>query len=178
VNSPKDRFLADLVARHAAALEKYLARKLENPDDAAEIAQEAFLRLHRLEQPENLENARAFLFQVATNLAVDRLRRRQLHYRFLNEEKPQGMEEEGTDGGGAGASPEQILEARQRLETIYRALDELPFQVRQAFLLHRRGGLSYSDIARQMGVSVSSVEKYILTTLKHCRERLDADDGG
>ena len=84
MDSDKDQFLAALVARHGATLEKYLARKLDSPEDAAEVAQEAFLRLHRMAQPEDLDNARAFLFQVASNLAVDQLRRRQLHFRFLN----------------------------------------------------------------------------------------------
>ncbi len=174
----KQQFLADLVARHSAALEKYLARKLDNPDDAAEIAQEAFLRLHRLEQPASLDNARAFLYQVATNLALDHLRRRQLHFRFLNQEQSTGGLANPDEGRTDGVSPEQIVAARQRLEAIERALDELPFKARQAFLLHRRSGMSYSEIAEQLGVSVSSVEKYILQALKHCRARLGSDQSG
>jgi len=55
VASDKDKFIADLVAEHKVPLEKYLARKLDSPEDAAELAQEAYMRLHRLEQPENLE---------------------------------------------------------------------------------------------------------------------------
>lgn len=170
--SDKDQFIAALVAEHGRSLEKYLARKLENPEDAAELAQEAFIRLHRLEQPQDLDNARAFLFQVATNLAVDQLRRRQLHFRFLRSEKRLAEQGEPPDINAAGASPEQILGAQQRIATIHRALDELPFNVKQAFLLHRQNGLSYSAIAEQMNVSVSSVEKYILQALRHCRQRL------
>ncbi|MAZ89474.1 MAG: hypothetical protein CL693_17720 [Cellvibrionaceae bacterium] len=48
-------------------------------------------------------------------------------------------------------------------------MDDLPIKCRQAFLLHRVKGLSYNDIAHEMGVSVSSVEKYILQALKHSR---------
>ena len=55
---------------------------------------------------------------------------------------------------------------------IYAAIDELPLKCRQAFLLHRNSGLSYSDIALELDVSVSSVEKYILQALKHCRAAL------
>ena len=172
VDSDKDQYLAALVARHGATLEKYLARKLDSPEDAAEVAQEAFLRLHRMQQPENLDNARAFLYQVASNLAVDQLRRRQLHFRFLNLEKAMGTEGEPADINASAASPEQIFGARERLATIYQAVDELPFRVKQAFLLHRKNGMSYGAIAQQMDVSVSSVEKYILQALKHCRERL------
>lgn len=174
--SRKDQFIASLVTEHSIALEKYLSRKLDSPDDAAELAQEAFIRLHRLEQPENLDNARAFLFQVATNLAVDQLRRRQLHFKFLKAEKGLSPEGEPQDLNAAGASPEQILGARQRLKAIEDAVNELPFKVKQAFLLHRQSGLPYTAIAEQMQVSVSSVEKYILQALKHCRKRLSSND--
>jgi RNA polymerase sigma-70 factor (ECF subfamily) len=172
VTSNKSQFLAELITEHRAALEKYLARKLDSPEDAAEIAQEAFLRLHRMQQPETLDNARAFLFQVATNLAVDQLRRRNLHFRFMRAEKSQAIDGELPDLNATSASPEQIIGARQKLAHIYQAVDELPFKVKQAFLLHRKVGMSYNDIATHMQVSVSSVEKYILQALKHCKERL------
>jgi RNA polymerase sigma factor (sigma-70 family) len=174
VPSNKDNFLADLVALHGVPLEKFLTRKLSSPEDAAEVAQDAFLRIHRMAEPENLDNARAFLFQVANNLALDQLRRRTLHFRFLNAEKSLSTDGEPIDINAIGASPEQIISAREKLAAIYQAVDELPFKVKQAFLLHRKTGLSYSDIAQQMDVSVSSVEKYILQALKHCRARLAA----
>lgn len=177
----KDQFLSELVSEHGSALEKYLARKLDSPEDAAEVAQEAFLRLHRLEEPERLDNARAFLFQVATNLAVDQLRRRKLQFRLLKAERVLAEDSELNDTNASGVSPEQILGAQEKLRTIYAAVDELPLKVKQAFLLHRRNGMSYNDIAREMAVSVSSVEKYILQALKHCRKRLATyfppDDG-
>lgn len=170
----KDQFLSGLVMEHRVALEKYLARKLDDPEDAAEVAQEAYLRLQRMREPEKLDNARAFLFQVATNLAVDQLRRRQLHHRYVNSEKGLAQDDMPPDPNASGASPEQILAAREKLSAIYAAVDELPFKAKQAFLLHRRNGLSYSEIAEQLEVSVSSVEKYILQALKHCRVRLSA----
>ncbi|KZX58209.1 hypothetical protein A3709_01705 [Halioglobus sp. HI00S01] len=171
-NTNRDQFIAELVTEHGVPLEKYLARKLGNPEDAAELAQEAFIRLHRLEKPETLDNSRAFLYQVATNLAVDQLRRRQLHYKYLKSEK--GIVEDGElqDPNAAGVSPEQIISAREKLAAIEGAVEELPFKVKQAFLLHRQSGMPYSAIAEQLQVSVSSVEKYILQALKHCRRRL------
>ena len=178
MSSRKDQFIASLVTEHSIALEKYLARKLDNREEAAELAQEAYMRLHRLEQPEELDNARAFLFQVATNLALDQLRRRQLHFKFLRSEKSLFQDGEPTDLNAAGASPEQILGARERLRAIEKAIDELPFKVKQAFLLHRQSGMPYSAIAEQMQVSVSSVEKYILQALTHCRKRLSSAETG
>lgn len=161
------------MAEQGAALQRYLARKLDSPEDAAEIAQETFLRLHRLQSPETLDNARAYLFQTATNLATDQLRRRSLHHRFLMRERGGlGPVEDGSAGNASTVSPEHILAARQKLRSIYQAVEELPIHVRQAFLLHRRSGLSYEEIATEMGVSVSSVEKYILQALRHCRRQL------
>ena len=174
VDTNKDRFIAELMAQHGTALEKCLARKLDSPEDAAEVAQESFLRLHRMQQPENLDNARAFLFQVASNLAIDQLRRRTLHFRFLKSEKNLSEGGEPFDSNASAASPEHILAAREKLSYIYRAVDELPFRVKQAFLLHRHRGMSYQDIATEMDVSVSSVEKYILEALRHCRSKLAA----
>jgi RNA polymerase sigma-70 factor (ECF subfamily) len=134
------------------------------------VAQETFIRLYRLEHPDQLDNARAFLFQVASNLAVDQLRRRTLHFRFLKAESAEVGE--GMVDSGEAASPEQIIAGREKLARIYQALDRLPDNCRQAFLLHRSSGLSYSEIAQELGVSVSSVEKYILQALKACRKEL------
>lgn len=171
--NPKDRFLAELMSEQGPGLERYLARKLDSPDDAAEIAQETFLRLHRMQSPETLDNARAYLFQTATNLATDQLRRRSLHHRYLSRESSSQQSGDAADDARSDTlSPEHVLAARQKLQSIMRAVEELPLPVRQAFLLHRRSGLSYEAIAREMGVSVSSVEKYILQALRHCRKRL------
>ena len=169
----KSAFLDQLVTEHGLALERFLARKLENPADAAEVAQEAFLRIYRMQNPEELDNARAYLFQVAANLAVDQLRRRSLHFRFLKSEESQGVETEAGEAVASASSPEHILNAREKLDRIYGAIDGLPNKCRQAFLLHRNAGMSYGDIARELDVSVSSVEKYILQALKQCRLALE-----
>jgi RNA polymerase sigma-70 factor (ECF subfamily) len=170
VEDEKARFLRELAEQYGPALERYLARKLDNRADAAEIAQETFIRLYRLEHPDQLDNARAFMFQVASNLAVDQLRRRSLHFRFLKTESAEIGD--ALEGSGDTASPEQIISGREKLERIYQAVDRLPEKCRQAFLLHRASGLSYNDIALELGVSVSSVEKYILQALKECRREL------
>ena len=181
----KSRFLRQLAERYGPALERFLTRQdLRSAVHTAAVhcrpggavllcpdfTQETFIRLYRLEHPDQLDNARAFLFQVASNLAVDQLRRRSLHFRFLKSESAEMGD--GMEGSGDTASPEQIVSSREKLDRIYQAVDRLPEKCRQAFLLHRTSGLSYSDIALELGVSVSSVEKYILQALKECRQEL------
>ena len=154
----KTAFLAELTKLYGPSLERYLSRKLDNPADAAEVTQETFIRLYRRAHPEEL----------------DQLRRRTLHYRFLRAETREIGDGELPESGVDTASPEQILSGREKLDRIYAAIDELPEKCRQAFLLHRSSGLSYNDIAQELGVSVSSVEKYILEALKHCRQALSS----
>ncbi len=162
--------LEQLIGNHRDALVRFLARKLGSVEDAQDIAQEAFMRLHHLDDlASELNNARAFLFQVASNLAIDQLRRRRLHARYLEEEGARlGDATAQQDPGG----PEQLATASEQLRLVYRAIDSLPARCREALMLHRLRGLSYGEIAREMGVSVSSVEKYILDALRHCRDQL------
>ena len=161
----------ELISSYGTSLQRFLTRKLSSPEDAADVAQDAYLRLYRLDHPEQLDNARAFLFQVASNMAIDQLRRQTLHNRYLRSEQSIAAGNEAI-GHRSAVSPEQIISSREKLAHIYHAVDQLPLKCRQAFLLHRSRGLSYSEISQEMGVSVSSVEKYILQALKQCRKEL------
>jgi RNA polymerase sigma factor (sigma-70 family) len=157
----KSEFIEDLFEQQATPLIKYLTARFKNVDEAKEVAQEAWLRIFRLEHPEELENAKAFLFQTASNLSIDRIRRSNL------ERKHNNFAEEYT------RSVEETVDAQQSLQTIEAALFELPSKCRQAFVMHRQNNLSYSVIATQLGVSTSMVEKYIIQALKHFRNKLE-----
>lgn len=163
--------LEQLIARHRQALVRFLTRRLGSVEDAQEIAQDAFVRILRLQNADEIDNARAFLYQVASNLAVDQLRRRSLHARFVAEEDASARD--GGEPAGV-ATPEDLVAAREQLSRMYEAIDRMPLRPRQALMLHRLKGLSYAEIAREMQVSVSSVEKYILEALKFLRHMLDA----
>jgi RNA polymerase sigma-70 factor (ECF subfamily) len=147
---------------------------LKNAQEAEDIAQAALLRIQKLEHNHSVQNPKAFLFQVASNLAIDSLRRQKLHGKYVQMELAR-MDLDSESVSGSDISPERILEAQQQLHIIYQAIDRLPAKCRQAFILHRNQGLSYSAIAEQMGVSVSSVEKYIFQALKQCRQALQEE---
>lgn len=166
-----DEFISALYRENSSKLVRFLTRKLQEPQQAEEVAQEAYLRLQKLDAPAELDNARAFLFQVASNLATDQLRRRQLHNNYLASQQLQ-VEVQSEAGMNMGLDPVEQLAAQEKARLIRQTLDEMPPKVRQAFLLHRKSGLSYSAIAVEMQVSVSSVEKYIFTALKQFRATL------
>jgi RNA polymerase sigma-70 factor (ECF subfamily) len=151
-------------------LANYLAKKVRNNDDACDLAQEAFLRMHKFQQSRQLDNARAFLFKTANNLAVDQMRRARVHDKYLSSEMLPEQSDEEDDKFAPSA--ERTVSAEQELDKIYEVVDRMPLKVRRAFLLHRGKDLSYSEIAAEMNVSTSMVEKYIIEALKLLRSEL------
>ncbi len=161
--------LEEVFTSHAQGLVRFLYRKVKNWEDAEDIAQNAFIRIQRLTQAGELDNPKAYLYQTASNLAIDKIRREKLHTAYVQSEtidSSMGIQTVETDA----YCPERQLRAREQLSKVEKALTQLPHKCRQAFMLHRVRNLSYNDIAKEMNVSVSSVEKYILQALKHCRK--------
>ncbi|MCK7596053.1 RNA polymerase sigma factor [Microbulbifer sp. CAU 1566] len=171
MNRARKTLLEKLFADHGQALVRFVTRIVRSTEDAEDIAQHAYLRLQKLSDEKDLENPRAYLFQIANNLAVDQLRRGKLHIEYINQQLPAEGATTMDDDHADHQSPERVLAARQQLQAIHQAMDSLPLKCRQAFLLHRSRGLSYSEIAQEMNISVSSVEKYILQALKACRQK-------
>ena len=161
--------ISTLCREHGASLVRFLARRLKSLEDAEDIAQAALLRIQQLDEGVSVDNPKAYLFQVANNLAIDTMRRNDILQRYLQTESLRQQ----SQNAEAALSPERILAAQQQLTRIQQTIDKLPLKCRQAFLLHRKSGMSYSDIAKEMGVSVSSVEKYILQALRECRHAIN-----
>lgn len=155
-----------LFQEHNRTLVSFLAARLHSVVEARDVAQEAYARLLQLEQPGAVSFLRSYLFRIAANLAVDRIRQR----RVRGDGAPPEVFEELL----ARPSPERTVLAEQQLKVITAALDELPQKCREAFALHYFGGRSLQDIAHSMGVGERMVQKYVARGLEHCRARLDA----
>jgi len=139
-------------------LVRFLHRKVWDAERARDLAQEAFVRALRHEP----KRPRAWLFQVAANLARDEARmvlRRKKHLALLR------VETELRDG--SARSPADELAERERWGRVRDALDTLTGKDREALLLWD-AGQSYTEIARQTGMAVGAVG----TTLARARRRL------
>lgn len=148
-----------LYTGHHAWLVGWLRRKLGNAFDAADLAQDVFMRLlHR--QPIALEAPRAYLSTIARGLVIEHWRRRELELAWL-ETLAQMPEPEVP-------SPESRLLFLETLMAIDRMLDALKPKVRTAFLLAQLEGLTCPQIAERIGVSLATVERYIAAALRHC----------
>ena len=139
-------------------LVRFLHRKVWDAERARDLAQEAFVRALRHEP----KRPRAWLFQVAANLARDEARtvlRRKKHLTLLKSDT-EAM-------GSAAADPATELDERERWSKVKGALDALSDRDREALLLWD-AGQSYTEIARQLGLAIGAVG----TTLARARRRL------
>lgn len=159
----REAFLRDLSTRYRQPLIAYFQRRVRSREEAEDLTQEVFLRLSRRLDLEEIDNAEAFLFRTAVNLLRDRSRRGKTAASHMDEMVHRAGVEE--------LSPERVVESRQSLASVLRALDELDDRTRDAFILHRLEGMRHAEIAGLYGVSVSSVEKYIIKALAHLAKR-------
>lgn len=132
-----------------------VARAVHDPSEAEDYLHTAFLRLEAYRVEHHVRNPAAFLVRTAVNLAIDESRRR----RILNERN--GSIVEMFDIADDQPLQSEVLAARKRLKHVQEALDRLPPRTREAFLMHRVDGLKYKEIALELNISVSSVEKHI-----------------
>ena len=151
-------------------LVRYLKKRVRINEDANDLAQEAFLRMHAFQQSNELENARAFLFKTAKNLAVDQIRRSNLHEKYVRAIMP--VEQFSLEESSFAPSAESTAAVEQELDRIYEVIEDLPVKVKTAFQLHRSKNMSYTAIAKEMSVSTSMVEKYIVEALRILRKEL------
>lgn len=153
-------FLQRLSEVYRGPLTAYFERRVYSRDEAEDLTQEVFLRLVRRPDGANIDNPEAFLFRTAVNLLRDRSRRQKTFRSHLSETELRQDRFEGI-------SPERVLGDRQALQAVMQRLAELDERTRDAFILHRLEGWKHAEIARAFGVSVSSVEKYIIKALAH-----------
>ena len=156
--------------REGSKLQRFLCRMLQNPDDAADAAQETYLRMLAALSCTRIEHPSALLFHVAANVAR-RMRNRHRLERSLFADASTGDLAEFVDDC---ALPERQAIAREALRRLATAVDELPARCREVFLLSRVDGLANGEIAGRLGISRNMVEKHIIKALLHCRRsRLD-----
>lgn len=148
-------------------LVRYLTRRTGNPETAADLSHDIFEKLGavRAHIP-TPQKARSYLFRMAGNLAIDHRRVEARRTEILS-----GSQVLFED---VAFSPETVVVSRDELRQLEAALDELPPKCRQVFLLSLLHGFSHKEIARELEISVSLVEKYQLRALRHCRDRIGA----
>ncbi|MFT6958034.1 MAG: RNA polymerase sigma-70 factor (family 1) [Halieaceae bacterium] len=171
MKTSSNTFFELLFQENYDSLVRFLSSKVRDSDEAQDLAQDAFYKVMSVENAEKLEHVRAYLFQTASNLALNRIRKRK-HQEAYKRSVESNLNPERE---GMIASPERAAAATEQLQQVERVLNGLPRKCRRAFLLHRTRHLSYQQIAEEMGISVSTVEKYMIRALGQCRKKVQWD---
>ena len=149
--------------QYRPVLHRFLLSRLKNAEDAADLVQETFLRYYALPNSAAVARPDNYLFRIAVNLIYEfRLRRdRERHFVTFDSELSNSSMSTLTQ-----TDPGESLDTHQQIEHV---LSQIPAAYRQVLVLHKRDGLSCKEIARQLNLSVRSVEKYIARALAYAR---------
>lgn len=149
-------------------LRRLLAARLGSPDEAEDALQDLWLRVANLDA-DQIEQPIPFLCRMATNLATDRriaAARRGARDGAWEAVQPQSAEY---------ADPERIATGRAALAQAHALIARMPERMREAFTLFRFEERSQRDIAEQMGITVSAVEKLLRRAYQFLQENRHAE---
>ena len=162
--------LADLYRRHLAELTRYIIRTFgAGPPDPEDVVQEAFAQFAALENPQAVENPRAFLYRSAHNLVVDHHRRHVVRNRFVREQAPAPDAETSDD-----RDAERVSCARQRLSIVEQAIRAMEPRRRTVFVLNRIHELSCAEISRRLRIPETTVKRLVAAAIVDCERSLRA----
>lgn len=152
---------------YEAILRAFFRRRTHQPEDAAELAQEVFVRMLSVPDLGAIQDLRAYLFTVAHNLLKEhRIRERRVQG-SVDVDDPSVQ----SDLSEVIAFGEQI-DTEQRTKRLHEVLRQLPANCHAAVVLHYVHGLTYEQIAQRLGKSKDMVKKYLRQALLHCRCRM------
>ena len=169
-----DAALNELMERHAEKLFHYLVRSLQSDEDAADLAQETFVKVyHNRTRFDPRQKFSTWLYAIASNLVRDRYRWRSRHPQVSLDSASE------TTGATLGDSipaqtptPNEWLEAGERADAVRRAVAALPDELRQPFILAEYEECSHGEVGKILGCSAKAVEARIYRARQKLRASL------
>jgi len=134
-----------------ATLRQYLRRSLKDRNNVDDLVHDVYVRVCEAANEKIPQPVQPFVFTVARNLLINRIRREQI----VPIEAVEDIDALNIAIESPG--PEQIVLAREELRLAQAALDRLPPRARQAVILRKVEGLSWSEIAQRMGIAEATV---------------------
>lgn len=159
-----------------AQIQRHILAMVRNQAEAEELTQDTYARaLERIGQLRDPQAALAWLYRIATNVALDRLRQRRPSTIPLDTVTPTGEEtEQAADRERTPTLLEGALESTEMSECVQSYLAALPDDYRIAILLHDAHGLSNPEIAELLSCSLATAKIRVHRARARLRETLDA----
>jgi RNA polymerase sigma factor (sigma-70 family) len=157
---------------HRNGLATFIRRRVRRGSDASDLTQEVYLRFLRADRDELIRNPEAYLYTVAVNLLREQS---VLERRWAN---AVDASEPPTDPALVNfRTPEEEVDREARMARITTLIEALPPKFQAVLVLQYRDGLTYQEIAAQLGVTIHTVKKYVMQGLALCRKRLSRIEG-
>ena len=164
--NPNKKFVRTVFDEYHDELHRYLLSRLRGRTlDAADVAQETYLRLLRMKNADAVQQPHAYVYRVAANVMRELGLKEQ-----AQEQLPERLTDPSMERDPAEA-PDTALDRQIRLEHLARALRSLPPTTQAILLLKKRDGLTRQEIAQELGISEHTVKKHLLKAVAWCRER-------
>lgn len=166
-------FVAEIAVRHGRRLCRFLAARLRNATDIADLAQEVYLRLLRVKSHDHIRNPEAYLLTIAGHVVQQ--------HALASAASPETLDitDELADAPiPEEADPAAALHLEQRLAALDRALSRLSPKARTVFVLQRRDGCTVDEIAARLGISRSMVKKYLAKAVLQCSRQIRGEGAG
>ena len=156
--------LADLYRDHHRDLLRVLTPRTGSRDAAKEILQEAYAKMLELDRPETAGFLRFYLWRTAQNLATNRRKWEATRARpdLKAKAKARLLSDE------YAPSPEELLFEQQSLELLEQAIDKLPPDQFQAFVLRVQHELTFKQIAERMNIGERMAQLHVARALEFC----------
>jgi RNA polymerase sigma-70 factor (ECF subfamily) len=166
-----------LVGKYQRKIERLVARMVRDPDEVLDITQEAFIKAYRALPKFRGESAfYTWLYRIAVNSAKNylaTLSRRPRAASGQNQQNPDSHETFEDDENLSDINtPESVLMSKQVAETVNRAVEDLPQDLRRAITLREIEGMSYEEIALIMRCPIGTVRSRIFRAREAIAERL------
>jgi RNA polymerase sigma-70 factor, ECF subfamily len=176
LNAGHDAALDDLMARHGGRLFHYLIRALQSEDEAADVAQEAFVRVYQNRAKfDSRQTFLPWLYAIATNLVKDCYRYRSRHPQVSldaeNRETGMSLGERLVD---PAAIPSETLQSSERAAAVREAIGALPEELRLPLILAEYEGRTQAEIGGILGCTAKAVETRIYRARQQLRVSLGA----
>ena len=161
----KTRF-EDLLGRHEKEIYRFAWRMTGNPDDAADILQDTFLRAFKAYRKLPLDaNHRAWLYKIASRLALN-------HARSVKVRRSVPLDEVSHLPERSG-DLESLVEAKRLANVLEGVLARLSSKQRVALLQRKYEGLSYREVAATLGCSEATARAHVYQAMEKVRRGLD-----